>query len=107
MEDISKAGSALSIIEKMSNAGDSATSYYDIMENAGWIEYKYSRFMTTVPIDANEELKRLPNADFSLCCALMTMLLSEDHFNNGSFEHRIVDGSVARVIARMKALQSL
>ena len=107
MEDISKAGNALSIIEKMSNAGDSVTSCFEIMKNAGWIEYKYSRFMTTVPIDVNEELKRLPDADFGLCCALMTMLLREDHFSNGSFEHRIVDGSVARVLARMKMLQSL
>ncbi len=107
MEGIKKAGSALSIIEKMHDAGDSITSYYEIMENAGWIEYKYPSFMSTVPISVNEELKRLPTADFSLCCALMIMLLREDHFSNGSFEHRIVDGSVARVLARMKTLQSL
>jgi len=106
MKDTKKACSALSTIEKMQNAGNCETPYYEIMENAGWIESKYFRFMTTAPINVEEELKRLPTADFSLCCALMTMLLREDHFCNGSFMNRILDGSVARVLARMKTLQS-
>ena len=36
--------------------------------------------MITEPIDCNEELKRVPGADYELCTALLTMLLREDHF---------------------------
>ena len=50
--------------------------------------------MITEPIDCNEELKRVPRADYELCTALLTMLLGEDHFSNGSFERRFVDGQV-------------
>ena len=78
----------------------------EMMENAGWLEHRYYDFMTTAPIDVTEELKRLPTADFHLCCALMTMLLREDHFSNGSFVDRIADGSVDRIILRMKTLRT-
>ena len=105
MEDITEAGSAISIIESMRTAGDNESAYYEMMENAGWLEHRYYDFMTTAPIDVTEELKRLPTADFHLCCALMTMLLREDHFSNDSFEHRIADGSVDRILSRMKMLQ--
>ena len=106
MEDITEAGSAISIIESMRTAGDNESAYYEMMENAGWLEHRYYDFMTTAPIDVTEELKRLPTADFHLCCALMTMLLREDHFCNGSFVDRIADGSVDRILSRMKTLKT-
>jgi len=105
MEDITEAGSAISIIESMRTAGDDVRTYYEMMENAGWLEHRYYDFMTTAPIDVTEELKRLPTADFHLCCALMTMLLREDHFCNGAFEHNIANGCVDRILSRMKMLQ--
>ena len=107
MEDITEAGSAISIIESMRTAGDNESAYYEMMENAGWLEHRYYDFMTTVPIDVTEELKRLPTADFRLCCALMTMLLREDHFSNGAFEHSLANGSVEKILSRMKTLQTL
>ena len=41
--------------------------------------------MITEPIDCNEELRRVSGADYELCTALLTMLLREDYFSNGSF----------------------
>ena len=40
----------------------------------------YEQFNNAV-INTDEELKRLPSADYDLCCALITMLLREDHFH--------------------------
>ena len=42
--------------------------------------------MITEPINCSEELKRVFNADYDLCAALLTMVLREDHFSCGSFK---------------------
>ena len=47
---------------------------------------------------------RLPTADYDTCCALLTMLLREDHFSNGSFEERQRNGEVKPIVDRMIAL---
>ena len=68
------------------------------------MKYNYGDYMITEPIDCQEELKRLPEADYDLCCALLTMLLREDHFCNGSFERRYKAGEVKLILDRMLAL---
>ena len=35
---------------------------------------------------------------YNLCCTLLTMLLREDHFSNGSFERRFRMGQVTQMI---------
>jgi hypothetical protein len=57
--------------------------------------------MITAPINADEELKRLDNADYELCTALLTMLLREDRFSEGSFERRLYAGQVDDILERM------
>ena len=57
--------------------------------------------MTTEPINCNEALKRLECDDYDLCSALLTMLLREDHFCNGSFDQRVESGQVERIVQRM------
>ena len=106
IQDLTEAGKEILIIESMRAAGEDVASYYEIMGNAGWIEFKYKSYMTTEPVNVNKELKRLPSADFHLCCVLLTMLLREDHFSNGSFKYRIADGSVDRILSRMITLQT-
>ena len=68
------------------------------------MKYNYGDYMIAEPIDCQEELKRLPEADYDLCCALLTMLLREDHFCNGSFERRYNAGEVKLILDRMLAL---
>ena len=82
----------------------SVSCYYDALENTGDMKYNYGDYMITEPIDCQEELKRLPEADYDLCCALLTMLLREDHFCNGSFERRHRVGEVKPILDRMIAL---
>ncbi len=61
----------------------------------------YADYMTTEPINCNEELQRVANADYELCTALLTAILREDHFSNGSFEHRQRAGQVDEILKRM------
>lgn len=53
--------------------------------------------MITEPLDYNEELKRIPGADYELCTALLSMMVKEDHF---------VDDQVFPVLERMKDVLS-
>ena len=75
--------------------------YITLLEDLGDLKTNYGDYMITEPIDCNEELKRVSGADYELCTALLTMLLREDHFSNGSFERRFADGQVLPVLARM------
>lgn len=68
------------------------------------MKFNYWDYMTTEPINCNEELKRLPTADYELCTALLTMLLREDHFCNGAFERRFEAGEVTPILERMAAM---
>ena len=90
--------------------------YTDLSVTVPLNEYKIERLQSLLkptttladtyyePINADEELKRLPSADYDLCCALITMLLREDHFSNGSFGERFENGIVTPIVERMIAL---
>jgi len=82
----------------------SESCFYDILEQCGVLKTNYGDYMTTAPIECDTELKRLPEADYDLCCALITMLLREDHFSNGSFMMRQRNGQVKPIIERIIAL---
>ena len=75
--------------------------YYEILEKCDILKLHYYDYMTTAPIDCDKELLRLSSADYDLCCALITMLLREDHFINGSFERRQRQGQVQPIIERI------
>ena len=79
--------------------------FYDVLEKCGDLK-DYSDYMTTHPINCDVELRRLPTADYDLCCALLTMLLREDHFNNGAFERRQRTGQVKPIVERIIKLLS-
>lgn len=80
--------------------------FYDILEKCGVLKTNYNEYMTTAPVDCDEELRRLPNASYDLCCALLTMLLREDYFINGSFYRRQRNGQVKPIIERMMSILS-
>ena len=74
---------------------------YSLLKNLGGLKGNYADYMTTEPINCNEELQRVKNADYELCTALLTAILREDHFNNGSFERRQCAGQVDEILKRM------
>lgn len=75
--------------------------YYDTLEEIDDLKKNYWEYMNTEPIDVESELARLPEADYDLCAALLTMLLREDHFSNGAFEERFNNNEVQPIIIRM------
>ena len=81
-----------------------AELFYDILEECGDLKFNYYDYATTHPIDCRQELMRLPTADYDTCCALLTMLLREDHFSNGSFGERQRNGEVKPIVDRMISL---
>ena len=81
-----------------------ADLFYDILDKCGDLKFNHHDYATTQPIDCGQELLRLPDADRDTCCALLTMLLREDHFSNGSFEKRQRNGEVKPIIDRMISL---
>ena len=78
--------------------------FYKVLEECGALKHNYVDYAITHPIDCNRELLRLPDADYDTCCALLTMLLREDHFSEGSFDERQRDGEVRPIVDRMIAL---
>ena len=82
----------------------SIEKYYSILEEIGDYKSNYKDYMTTAPINVDIELGRLPNSSYELCTALLTMLLREDYFSNGSFEERYYKGQVTPILERMISL---
>ena len=78
--------------------------YYDQLEKLNMIVYNYGSYLITESINVDEELRRVFDADFDLCRALLTMLFREDHFDNGSFDYRVERGDVKLVVERMRDL---
>lgn len=81
-----------------------ADFFYEVLEKCNALKTDYREYMTTTPINCDQELLRLPTADYDLCCALLTMLLREDYFSNGSFDRRQRRGQVKPIIERIIAL---
>ena len=91
----------INAIHNLLNAPKTAEEYYQLLESMGEIKTNYHTYATTEPINCDKELERLSDADYELCTALLTMILREDHFANGSFERRQKTGQVNAILKRM------
>ena len=91
----------INAIQDLLNAPNTSEKYYELLENMGDLKTNYLTYATTEPINCDKELERIPNADYELCTALLTMILREDHFSNGSFERRQRLGQVNAILKRM------
>ena len=78
----------------------------ETLEKIGDMKYNYGDYLITEPVNYDEELKRLPGADYDLCCALFSMILREDYFNNGTFTKRRETGEILSILDRMLLLLS-
>lgn len=75
--------------------------YAELLLSMGDMKLNYRDYMITEPINCSEELKRVFNADYDLCAALLTMVLREDHFSCGSFKQRFAAGQVLLILKRI------
>lgn len=78
----------------------------ETLEKIGDMKYNYGDYLITEPINYDEELKRFPGTDYDLCCALFSMVLREDYFNNGTFAKRTEAGEILSILDRMLLLLS-
>ena len=74
---------------------------YEMLEEIGDVKYNYTDYMITEPIKVDEELKRISNANYDLCAALLTMILREERFSSGSYNQRVELGQVKEVLEKM------
>lgn len=91
-------------IEKIRYARDHhniESMYYELLEEMGDLKTNYTEYLTTAPINVDKELERLPSADYDLAAAFLTMLLREDHFDNGALMERYESGQLTAVLNRM------
>lgn len=77
-----------------------------VMMNMGDFREDYREFMLNPgAIDSDAELARVPEADYTLLCAIMTMLLKEATFcGEKFFTKRVKNGSVDEITQRMISL---
>lgn len=80
---------------------------FRVLETMGDEKYHYYDYLTTNPMNCDKELERLDSANYDLSCALLTMLLREDHFSNGSIVRRIESGQVSSIIEHMISMLSI
>ena len=95
----------ITLLETLSSERVQRTElFYEVLQECGDLKFNYHEYASELPINCDRELLRLPTADYDTCCALLTMLLREDHFSNGSFEERQLNGEVKPIIDRMISL---
>lgn len=63
--------------------------------------YNYTDYVES---NVDKEIKRLPNADYHMCCCLMTLIFRENYFMNGKFIERYNSGMVTSILERMLML---
>lgn len=91
----------IAAIQYVTNHPGSETVYSKLPDDIGALRTNYGDYMTTAPISCDEELKRIPEAGHELCTALLTMLLREDHFSEGSCMKRYEDAQIDVILNRM------
>ena len=91
----------IEIILELIGKKENARIYYAMLDQLGDLKSNYGEYMITEPINCDEELKRLHEADYELCTAFLTMLLREDHFCNGSLVERLENGQVDAILKQM------
>lgn len=79
---------------------DDPDVYYELLGKIWHTQKSYLDYAASNPPDVTKELKRVDNADFDLACALLMMILREDHFCD-SFEERHKNGEVKKVVDRI------
>lgn len=80
--------------------------YERLLAATGDWKSNYTDYLITEPIDLVEELKRVPEADYELCTALLTMLVKEEIPENAS-DKTFVDHKGLLILERMNEILSV
>ena len=80
--------------------------YERLLAATGDWKSNYTDYLITEPIDLVEELKRVPEADYELCTALLTMLVKEEIPENASGK-TFADHKGLLILERMNEILSV
>lgn len=74
---------------------------------AEWTGLKsnYHDYLITEPVDYKKELERVPDADYELCCALLTMIVWKKDGGRAALNRCVYNSEVIRILNRMIKLQ--
>ena len=81
---------------------DSESDFLETLYRADLMDRDYASNLTTSPIHIGDEMEKLDDADFVVTRAILTAMLREDHFTNGSLITRIENGDLLRVLEKLK-----
>lgn len=87
-----------------SNNIDFKSDFIKSFYQSGLLDIQYCDHMTTRPISLDEEMNHLDNANYAFSRALLTAIMREDYFENGSLMERIKTGDLVKVMKRLKKL---
>ena len=97
--------SVVELINKLLQYSECNANYendlYALIEMLGGTVQNYGDYLSTHPINCDKELKVLDNADIFKCRVLLTMLLREDHFFNGSLLIRFENGQINNILLKV------
>ena len=77
--------------------------FEELLAVTGDWKSNYTDYLITEPINFVEELKRVPEADYELCTALLTMLVKEEIPENAS-DKTFVDHKGLLILERMNEI---
>ena len=77
--------------------------FEELLAVTGDWKSNYTDYLITEPINFVEELKRVPEADYELCTALLTMLVKEEIPENSS-DKMFVDHKGLMILERMNEI---
>lgn len=80
--------------------------FEELLAVTGDWKSNYTDYLITEPINFVEELKRVPEADYELCTALLTMLVKEEIPENAS-DKTFVDHKGLLILERMNEILSV
>ena len=95
MTNVEKIKKIQAVINSKTPRFEHYSKLFDEMEDN---VYNYTDYVES---DVDKEIKRLPNADYHMCCCLMTLVFREDYFMNGKFRERYDSGIVTSILERM------
>lgn len=73
--------------------------FYKVLQEMDDLKKDYNKYF--IGMDVDKALELTATADYELCCALLTLTLREDYWNEGSFDERYKAGQIMNIINRM------
>lgn len=86
------------------NSIEIESDFLKSLEKSDLMDSQYYKHLVSEPINIDLELRALGIADYKLARAILTAIMREDHFSNGSITRRIENGDLLAVLKKLQKL---